>query len=179
MPKITKVLIESDKIAHRIKELGAQITQDYAGKTVLMIAILRGSVIFFSDLIREIDSDKVDVVIDFISVSSYGSSHKTTGEVRMLKDADEAIDGKDVIIVEDIVDTGLTLQYLKKVLSSRNPASLKVCCLLDKPERRKVEISADYLGFTIPNEFVVGYGFDYAQKYRNLKDICVLDPKAK
>jgi hypoxanthine phosphoribosyltransferase len=174
MAEITKVLIERDQIAQRVKELGAQISQDYAGKSILMIGILRGSVIFFSDLIREIDCD---VVIDFISVSSYGSSHKTTGEVRMLKDVDEAIDGKEVIIVEDIVDTGLTLQYLKKVLSSRNPASLKVCCLLDKPERRRVEISADYVGFTIPNEFVVGYGFDYAQKYRNLKDICVLDPK--
>ncbi|HEY8444201.1 MAG TPA: hypoxanthine phosphoribosyltransferase [Clostridia bacterium] len=176
MGEITKVLIDRNQIAQRVKELGEQISKDYAGKSILMIGILRGSVIFFSDLIREI---ACDVVIDFISVSSYGSSHKTTGEVRMLKDADEAIDGKDVIIVEDIVDTGLTLQYLKKVLASRNPASLKVCCLLDKPERRKVEINADYVGFTIPNEFVVGYGFDYAQKYRNLKDICVLDPKSK
>ncbi|HEY8389615.1 MAG TPA: hypoxanthine phosphoribosyltransferase [Clostridia bacterium] len=174
MSKITKVLIDENTIKQRVKELGEEISRDYAGKDILMIGILRGSVIFFADLIREI---KCNVVIDFISVSSYGSSHKTTGEVRMIKDADEAIDGKDVIIVEDIVDTGLTLQYLKKVLSSRNPNSLKVCCLLDKPERRKVEISSDYLGFTIPNEFVVGYGFDYAQKYRNLKDICVLDPK--
>lgn len=174
MAKITKVLIDEKTIKQRVIELGAQISRDYAGKDILLVGVLRGSVIFFADLIREIDCD---VVIDFISVSSYGASHKTTGEVRMLKDLDEAIDGKDVIIVEDIVDTGLTLQYLKKVLISRNPKSLKVCCLLDKPDRRKVEISSDYLGFTIPNEFVVGYGFDYAQKYRNLKDICVLDPK--
>lgn len=174
MSKITKILIDEKTIEQRVIELGAEISRDYAGKDILMIGILRGSIIFFADLIREI---KCNVVIDFISVSSYGASHKTTGEVRMLKDVDEAIDGKDVIIIEDIVDTGLTLQYLKKVLTSRNPDSLKVCCLLDKPDRRKVEISADYLGFTIPNEFVVGYGFDYAQKYRNLKDICVLDPK--
>jgi hypoxanthine phosphoribosyltransferase len=174
MSKITKVLIDENKIKERVRELGAEISRDYQGKDILMIGILRGSVIFFADLIREINCN---VVIDFISVSSYGASHKTTGEVRMMKDLDEAVDGKDVVIVEDIVDTGLTLQYLKKVLLSRNPNSLKVCCLLDKPERRKVEISSDYLGFTIPNEFVVGYGFDYAQKYRNLKDICVLDPK--
>jgi len=174
MSKITKILIDEKTIKQRVSELGAELSRDYAGKDILMVGVLRGSVIFFSDLIREI---QCNVVIDFISVSSYGASHKTTGEVRMLKDLDEAIDGKDVIIVEDIVDTGLTLQYLKKVLASRNPKSLKVCCLLDKPDRRKVEISSDYLGFTIPNEFVVGYGFDYAQKYRNLKDICVLDPK--
>lgn len=176
MAKLTKILIDEQTIAKRVKELGAQISEDYKGKNILMIGILRGSVIFFSDLIREINCD---IVIDFISVSSYGSSHKTTGEVRMLKDLDESVDGKDVIIVEDIVDTGLTLHYLKKVLTSRNPNSLKVCCLLDKPERRKVEIEGDYVGFTIPNEFVVGYGFDYAQNYRNLKNICVLDPKAK
>lgn len=175
MAKIIKTLISDEQIAARVKELGAQITAEYPenGRPLLMIAILRGSVIFFADLIREV---KREVIIDFMSVSSYGASHKTTGEVRMLKDLDESVDGKDIIIIEDIVDTGLTLQYLKRVITSRNPASLKVCCLLDKPERRKVEIEADYTGFTIANEFVVGYGFDYAQKFRNLKDICVLNP---
>lgn len=174
MGKITRVLLSREEIAARVKELGEQITNDYKDvDNLLMVSVLRGSVIFFSDLIRNIQNN---VVIDFIAVSSYGSSHKTTGEVRMLKDLDESLDGKDVIIVEDIVDTGLTLQYLKRVLASRNPKSLKVCCLLDKPARRKVEIEADYVGFTIPNEFVVGYGFDYAQRYRNLPDICVLNP---
>lgn len=174
--ELIKVLFSEDEIARRIAVLGGRINDDYRyrGRPLLIVGILRGSVIFCSDLLRHIE--RTDVAIDFMSVSSYGASHTTSGEVRLLKDLDDALEGKDIIIVEDIIDTGLTLSFLKRVLLSRHPASLKVCCLLDKPSRRKVEISADYVGFTIPNDFVVGYGLDYNQKYRNLKYIAVIDP---
>ena len=139
-----------------------------------MICVLKGSVLFFTDLIRQIS---LPVEIDFMSISSYGSGATTSGEVKVLKDLDNRLDGRDVIIVEDIVDSGLTLNYMTKLLSSRNPASIKVCSLLDKPSRRKVDIKADYTGFEVGNEFVIGYGLDYAQKYRNLPYIGILKRK--
>lgn len=175
MNEIKEVLITEAQLAARVEELGNEINRDYANSTrpLLFIGILRGSVIFYADLVRKI---KGNVILDFMSISSYGCSHKTSGEVRLLKDLNESIEDKDVIIVEDIVDTGLTLSYLKESLMSRKPASMKVCCLLDKPERRKVDLKADYVGFTIPNEFVVGYGLDYSQQYRHLPYIGILDP---
>jgi len=170
-----KVLIDEEAVKKRIEELGAQITADYkgSGRPLLLIGILRGSVVFFADLMRAIDLG--NVIIDFMAMSSYGSSHEISGEVRVLKDLDESMAGKDVIIVEDIIDTGLTLDFLKKLLKTRNPVSLRTCCLLDKPERRKVELTADYAGFAVPNEFVIGFGLDYAQKYRNLRYIGALE----
>lgn len=174
--ELTKILFSEDEIAARVAMLGKQINEDYKDRNrpLLIVGILRGSVIFCADLFRQLD--RFDAVIDFISLSSYGASHTTSGEVRLLKDLDDTLEGKDVIIVEDIVDTGLTLTFLRRILLSRKPASLKICCLLDKPSRRKVEISADYVGFSIPNDFVVGYGLDYDQKYRSLKYIAVLNP---
>ena len=166
-------LIGRDELEKRVAELGARITEDYRGKDVLMVGILKGAVVFFSDLIRHVD---IPVAIDFMAISSYGSATKSSGVVRILKDLDNAISGRHVIIVEDIVDTGKTLAFLKETLLARGAASLKICTLLDKPDRRQVEIAADYFGFVIPNEFVVGYGLDYAEKYRNLPDIGVLKP---
>ena len=148
-------LIGRDELEKRVAELGARITEDYRGKDVLMVGILKGAVVFFSDLIRHVD---IPVAIDFMAISSYGSATKSSGVVRILKDLDNAISGRHVIIVEDIVDTGKTLAFLKETLLARGAASLKICTLLDKPDRRQVEIEADYFGFVIPNEFVVGYG---------------------
>jgi hypoxanthine phosphoribosyltransferase len=176
-----KVLIEREKIAQRVAELGAQITKDYAGQSVILLGVLKGAAIFLSDLARNVD---LDATFDFIGVSSYGnrpspaselkSGWDSTGEVRLLKDVDQTIKDRNVILVEDILDTGLTMTYLKKMLNARQPRSLKVAALLDKPSRRKLPLEGDYVGFKIPDEFVVGYGLDYAERYRNLADICVV-----
>jgi hypoxanthine phosphoribosyltransferase len=171
---LESVLITQEEIKQAIKKLGEEITRDYAGKEPVMIGILKGAVLFFSDLIREID---LPLKTEFMAISSYGSSTKTSGVVRILKDLDKDILGQDVLIVEDIVDTGLTLSYLKRALLERNPASVKIVTLLDKPARRRVELVPDYRCFTIPDAFVVGYGLDYDEKYRNLPDIGILHPK--
>ena len=166
-----KILITKEELAKRIEELGKQISKDYEGKKILAIGILKGSVIFLADLIRSIDSE---VSIDFMTVSSYGNSTETSGELTIKKDLDTDISGKDVLIVEDIIDSGITLSKLKEVLLKRNPASLKICTLLNKPERRIAQVDVDYIGFDIPNEFIIGYGLDYAEKYRDLPFIGVL-----
>lgn len=166
-----RILLPKEKIAERVKELGKQLSAEYKDKNPLMICILKGSVLFFSDLIREMD---IPLEIEFIAISSYGNSTKTSGEVKVVKDTDKSLENRHVILVEDIVDTGLTLAYLKNMLERRAPASLKICTLLDKPERREAEIKVEYTGFTIPNSFVIGYGLDFSQKYRNMPDICVL-----
>jgi len=169
-----RILIDEQRTMKRVKELGEQITKDYQGCDLMVVGILKGAVIFLSDLIKEI---KLPLKLDFMAVSSYGASTKTSGVVRILKDLDEEIEGKDVLIVEDIVDTGLTLHYLIANLRSRKPKSIKICCFLDKPSRRQVPVHVDYIGFDIPDEFVVGYGLDFAERYRNLPYVCVLDEK--
>lgn len=174
LDQIKRVLIDEETLQNRVKELGKQITDDYRDKDLLIICILKGGVVFASDLMKVI---ALPLSIDFMAVSSYGSSTKSSGVVRIQKDLDEEIEGKDVLIVEDIVDTGLTLNYLVENLLSRKPASLKICCCLDKPNRRKAAINIDYVGFSIPDEFVIGYGLDYAQKFRNLPYIGVLSEK--
>ena len=171
---VERVLLSEEELAARISEMGAKITADYAGKEILMIGVLRGAVVFMADLARAI---KVPVAIDFMAVSSYGSGTSSSGVVRILKDLDEDVEGKHVLVVEDIIDSGLTLNYLLDNLKSRKPSSIKLCTLLNKPERRKVEVNIDYNGFTIPDEFVIGYGLDYAEKYRNLPFIGVLKPE--
>lgn len=171
---IEKVLISQEELASRIKTIGEEITADYDGKEILMIGVLRGAVIFMADLARAI---KVPVAIDFMAVSSYGSSTTSSGIVRILKDLDEEVQGKHLLIVEDIIDSGLTLKYLLENLKSRKPASIKICTLLNKPERRKADVDISYNGFIVPDEFVVGYGLDYAEKYRNLPFIGVLKPE--
>ncbi len=168
-----EVLLTREAIAKRVVELGAQITSDYEGKDLVVIGILKGAVVFFADLIREID---LPLTIDFMAISSYGSATKSSGVVRILKDLDNDIVGKHVLVVEDIVDTGLTLSFLKSNLLSRGAESIRIAALLDKPERRKVNLSSDYTGFTIPDAFVVGYGLDYDQVYRNIPEIGVLKP---
>lgn len=173
-PDLDKILLTSDEINARVKEIGAEITRDYKGESVLMVGILRGAVVFFSELVKNVD---LDVRFDFMVVSSYGSSSVSSGEVRIIKDISQPIEGKNVLIIEDIIDTGNTLKNLKRLLLTRNPKSLKICSLLDKPSRRKVEMEGDYVGFTVPNEFVVGYGLDYNEKYRNLPDVGVLKPE--
>ena len=160
-----EVLISREQLAQRVKELGAQITADFKGEEIILVGILRGSVPFMADLMREID---LELTIDFMSVSSYGSSTKSSGVVRIIKDLDTVLAGKNVIIVEDIIDTGLTLDYLKGYLSAQGPKTLKICSILDKPSRRKVDIKGDYVGFTVEDKFIVGYGLDLDQKYRNL-----------
>ena len=171
---IEKVRIDEDEIQAKVKELGKQISEDYKDKELLMVSILKGSVVFMSDLMRSIS---IYCGIDFMSVSSYGRGVKTTGVVKIIKDLDIPLEGYDILIVEDILDSGVTLNYLMKLLSARNPKSIKICTLLDKPERRQVEVKADYIGFKIPDEFVVGYGLDYIEKYRNLPFIGVLKPR--
>ena len=169
-----RVLLSSEQIQKRVKELGAAIERDYpGGEPVYLIGILKGACIFLADLAR---ATQVPARIEFIGISSYGKSQNTSGQVRLTKDLDVPIEGQHVIIVEDILDTGLTLTYLVQLLKQRHPKSLRIATLLDKPERRKVEVHADYVGFQIPDEFVVGYGLDYAEDYRNLKDVCVLEP---
>ncbi|MGA9593138.1 MAG: hypoxanthine phosphoribosyltransferase [Candidatus Acidiferrales bacterium] len=166
-----KVLIRRAAIQKRVREVAAQITKDNRGQRVHLIGVLKGACIFLSDLIREIN---LECSIDFIAVSSYGKGKDSSGQVRVLKDLDSSIEGLNVVVVEDILDTGLTLAYLLRVLQQRKPRSLRIAALLDKPSRRLNEVKGDYIGFTIPNEFVVGYGLDYAERYRNLKDVCVL-----
>ena len=165
------VHITEEEIRARIKELGAEITRDYAGLNPLLIGVLKGACFFLSDLLRAIDTR---VSIEFMAISSYGSSTRTSGEVRIMKDLDVAIEGRHILVVEDIVDTGLTLSYLLANLASRGAASVKLAALLDKHERRQKEVKIDYLGFQIPDEFVVGYGLDFAERYRNLPFIGVL-----
>ncbi len=171
---VMKVLLTGEEIEKRVREIAAEITRDYRGESVLMVGILRGAVVFFSELVKRVD---LDLRFDFMVVSSYGSGTDSSGEIRIIKDLSQPIEGMNVIIVEDIIDTGYTLKNLKKLLTTRNPKSLKICSLLDKPSRRKVELEGDYIGFKVPNEFVVGYGLDYNEKYRNLPDICVLKPE--
>ena len=163
-----EVLITREQLAQRVRELGQQITKDYEGEPVLLVGILRGSVPFMADIMREID---LDVTIDFMSVSSYGGSTKTSGVVRIVKDLETPIEGKNVIIIEDIIDTGLTLHYLKGHLLGRGPKSLKICAILDKPSRRKIDIKGDYIGFEVEDKFIVGYGLDFNQRYRQLSYI--------
>ncbi len=172
---IKEVLISTDALAARVRELGEQISADYAGRSILMVGVLRGAVIFMADLARAISRP---VAIDFIAVSSYGASTHSSGVVRIIKDLDEDIAGKHLLIVEDIIDSGLTLKYLYDNLQSRKPASVRICTLLSKPSRRKVDVPVDYNGFTIPDDFVVGYGLDFAEKYRNLPFVGVLKPEA-
>lgn len=174
MDEISEVLVTAEAIARKVRELGAEISRDYQDRELTVIGILKGAVPFMADLIREIT---VPLRYDFMAVSSYGASTKSSGVVQILKDLDQDISGQHVLIVEDIVDTGLTLNYLKDNLLSRHPASLRVCTLLDKPSRREVEINPDYNGFSIPDRFVVGYGLDYSERFRQLPFIGVLKPE--
>ena len=169
-----QVLVSEEKLQAKVRELGAQIASDYADKNPLIISVLKGATVFVADLIRTMD---IHLGIDFIATSSYGDSDTSTGVVRILKDLETSVSGRHLIVVEDIVDTGRTLSYLLKMLKNRGPASIKLCVLLDKPERREVQIQADYVGFTIPDYFVVGYGLDFAEKYRNLPFVGVLKPE--
>ena len=172
---LDRILLKREEIAVKVRELGEQITRDYAGKKPVLVCILKGAAVFFTDLIREID---LPLTLDFMAISSYGSATKTSGVVRILKDLDNDILGKDVIVVEDIVDSGITLSYLTKILVQRGAKSLRIAALLDKPARRKVkDLKVDYMCFDIPDAFVVGYGLDYNQTYRNLPDIGVLSPR--
>jgi hypoxanthine phosphoribosyltransferase len=176
-----KVLITRDQITKRVAELGAEITRDFKGESVMLVGVLKGAAIFLADLSRQLD---LDATFDFIGVSSYGnrpsptqelkSGWDSTGEVKLTKDVDQTLKDKNIIVVEDILDTGLTLTYLKKMLLARQPRTLKIAALLDKPSRRKLPLQGDYVGFKIPDEFVVGYGLDYAERYRNLADVCVV-----
>lgn len=171
---IERVLLTEEQLRDRVKELGAQISADYAGKDPVLISVLRGSFIFMADLARQVQPF---CRVDFMAVSSYGSGTVSSGQVNIQKDLTESIEGKDIIVVEDILDSGNTLYYLLQVLQARNPASIKLVTLLDKPERRVKPIQADYVGFTVPDEFVVGYGLDYNERYRNLPYIGVLKPR--
>jgi hypoxanthine phosphoribosyltransferase len=171
---IERIILTEDEVQQRVRELGAQIAADYEGSSLLLVAVLRGASLFVADLARAIDGP---VEIDFMAVSSYGSQTKSSGVVRIIKDLDEVIDGRHVLVVEDILDTGLTLKYLLRNLASRKPASLEVVTLLSKPGKQRVPIDCRYVGFAIPDEFVVGYGLDYVEKYRNLPYIGVLKPE--
>jgi len=171
-PGIGETLVSNEDLQRRVAELGRQISEEYAERDLFMVGVLKGAVLFLADLMRHID---VPCEIDFMAVSSYGSQTDSSGVVRILKDLDAPIEGRDVLIVEDIIDSGLTLQYLMRNLKARNPASLEVCSLLTKPERLRVDLSPKYVGFEIPNRFAVGYGLDYAQRYRNLSYVAALD----
>lgn len=168
---LEKILFTEEQIQTRIKEIAAQIDKDYAGEIPVVVGILKGCFMFFADLVRQM---KTNIEIDFMSISSYGNNTKSSGEVKMIKDLDRTIEGRHVIIIEDIIDTGYTLKYLMTTLSARNPKSIKLCTLLDKKSRREVDIKPDYVCFDVGDEFVVGYGLDYAQLYRNLPVIGVL-----
>lgn len=168
---IEKVLFDEDEIRSRIKEMGKVISEDYNGKNLILVGVLKGSVPFMAELMKNIE---IPCSMDFMAVSSYGNSTETSGVVRILKDLDFEIENKDILIVEDIVDTGITLKYLKKYLESKNPKSVEVACLLNKPERREVEVDVKYQGYSVPNYFLVGYGLDYAEKYRNLPYVGIL-----
>ena len=171
MPDVAEVLITGEQIEEKVCALGERITRDYSGERLLLVGVLRGAVVVMGDLMRCID---LPCEIDFMDISSYGSGTSSSGVVRILKDLEEDITGRHVLIVEDIIDTGLTLSYLRRSLMTRGPASLEICALVTKPSRRRVELDVKYLGFEVPDEFVVGYGLDYAGAYRNLPDICVL-----
>jgi hypoxanthine phosphoribosyltransferase len=168
---IGEALVSQEDLERRVRELGAEISRDYAGKDLFLVGVLKGAVFFLSDLMRAID---VDCEVDFMAVASYGSSTDSSGVVRILKDLDATIEGKDVLIVEDIIDSGLTLSYLLRTLRAREPRSLEVCALLTKPERREVDLPIRYTGFEIPNKFVIGYGLDHVERYRNLPYVAVL-----
>src|SRR5438067_1591972 len=171
-PEIGEILVQADDLQHRVRQLGEEISRDYEGRNLLLIGVLKGAVFFLSDLMRYI---AVPVEVDFMAVASYGSATDSSGVVRILKDLDASIEGRDVLIVEDIIDSGLTLQYLVRNLGSRNPRSLEVCALLCKPAWRKVELPLRYVGFEIPNRFVVGYGLDYDERHRNLPYVAVFE----
>jgi hypoxanthine phosphoribosyltransferase len=168
---IGEIIVQADELQHRITAMAAEVSRDYAGKDLLLIGVLKGAVFFLADLMRHLD---VPCEVDFMAVASYGSSTDSSGVVRILKDLDAPLEGRNVLIVEDIVDSGLTLQYLMRTLEARGPASLEVCALLTKPERRKVEMPARYVGFEIPDKFAIGYGLDYAERYRNLPYVATL-----
>ena len=167
-----EILVQPDDLGHRVRQLAEEISRDYAGRDLLLVGVLKGAVFFLSDLMRRLE---VPCEVDFMAVSSYGSSTESSGVVRILKDLDTPIEGRDVLVVEDIVDSGLTLKYLLKTLRARDPASLEVCALLEKPERRKVDLQIKYTGFEIPNRFVIGYGLDHGERYRNLPYVAVLN----
>jgi hypoxanthine phosphoribosyltransferase len=169
------ILISREAIAERIAELGAEIDHDLAGESVLLVGVLKGAAIFLSDLARAIS---IQCTFDFVAVSSYGKGTRSSGAVKLIKDLDQSIEGRNIILVEDILDTGLTLSFLKRMLMQHRPRSLRVAALLDKPERRIEPIQAEYVGFSIPNHFVIGYGMDYAERFRNLPDICIFPPDA-
>ena len=168
---VAEVLVDRDALADRIAELGEEISEDYAGRDLLLVGVLKGAIFFLSDLMRQIE---IPVEVDFMAVASYGSQTDSSGVVRILKDLDMPIEGRDVLIVEDIVDSGLTLQYLMRNLGARNPATLEVCALLTKPERRKADVPTRYVGFEIPDRFAIGYGLDHAERYRNLPFVAAL-----
>jgi len=172
-PDVEEVLLSGEQVQARVAELGAQLAADYAGRDPVLVSVLKGSIIFLADLVRAMP---IPLSIDLMEVSSYGASTESSGQVRILKDLSTSIAGRDVIVVEDIIDTGLTLNYLLRYLHDRGPSSIRICCLLDKPARRLAEIEIDYRGFTIPDRFVIGYGLDYGERYRNLPYIGVLRP---
>ena len=172
--EIESILVSEEQLSKRIAELGEAITRDYKGQQLLLIGVLKGSVVFMADLMRRID---LDVSIDFMAVSSYGSGTKTSGQVRILKDLNRSVEGQNILIIEDILDSGVTLSYLTGLLWSRKPASIRLCTLLDKPERRRVDVKPDYVGFTIPDAFVVGYGLDYDERFRQLPYVGILKPE--
>lgn len=171
---ILKVLLSEEELKAKCAEMGARITKDYEGKNLVLVTVLKGAVVYMADLMRNID---LPCTIDFMVVSSYGSGTKTSGVVKIVKDLDQDLSGKDILIVEDILDSGMTLSYLKGLLESRNPASIRIATLLDKPSRRMVDLKADYIGYEVPDEFVVGYGLDYDEKYRNLPYVGILKPE--
>ena len=170
---VGEILIDEEPLQARIAELGAEISRDYAGRDLLLVGVLKGAVFFLADLMRELS---VPCEIDFMAISSYGAGTDSSGVVRILKDLDMNIVGRDVLVVEDIIDSGLTLSYLMRSLTARKPATLEVCTLLTKPERREVDVPVRYVGFEIPNKFVIGYGLDFDQRYRNLPYVAVLHP---
>ena len=170
-PGVGEILVQRDELQHRVRELAQQISHDYEGRSLFLVGVLKGAVFFLSDLMRHLE---VPCELDFMAVSSYGSSTDSSGVVRILKDLDAPIEGRDVLIVEDIVDSGLTLSYLLRTLEARDPASLQVCALLTKPGRRKVELPIEYVGFEIPNRFAIGYGLDHTERFRNLPYVAVL-----
>jgi hypoxanthine phosphoribosyltransferase len=172
VPPVGQILVQPDDLGHRVTQLAEEISRDYEGRELLLVGVLKGAVFFLSDLMRQLE---IPCEVDFMAVSSYGSSTESSGVVRILKDLDTPIDGRHVLVVEDIVDSGLTLKYLLRTLSARNPASLEVCALLEKPERRKVDLQIRYTGFEIPNRFVIGYGLDHLERYRNLPYVAVLN----
>ena len=173
-PAIGEILVEADDLQRRVAALGAEINRDYAGRDLVMIGVLKGAVLFLADLMRELE---IPCEVDFMAVSSYGSATDSSGVVRILKDLDASIYGRDVLLVEDIVDSGLTLHYLLKNLRAREPRSLEVCALLTKPDRRRIDLPIKYVGFEIPNRFAIGYGLDHAQRYRNLRFVAALQPE--